>query len=56
MHDLVLKEKREMCKSLWFKGKGVGTTCQFFLKRHVLLINFSVASIIVLLVTTVNSE
>ena len=34
----------------------MGTTCQFFLKRPVLLINFSVAFVTVLFVTTVNSE
>ena len=32
------------------------TTCQFFLKRPALLINVIVASIIVLFVTTVNSD
>ena len=53
MHDLELK--KEMCKSLCLRVR-VGTPCQFFLKRPVLLINFSVASIIVLFVTKVKTR
>ena len=34
---------------------GEGSTCQFLLKLPVLLINFSVASMIVLFIRTVNS-
>ena len=31
MHDLELKEEKEMCKSLWFKGKG-GNHMSIFLE------------------------
>ena len=54
VHNLKLKEK----KSAGRYGLNVaeGTTCQFLLKRPVLLINFSVASMIALFITTVNLE
>ena len=50
VHDLELKEKKK-CASCYGLGVRAGTTCQFLLKCPVLLINFSVASIIVLFIT-----
>ena len=55
VHDLELKEKKK-CASRYDLRVRVGITCQILLKRPVLLMSFSVASIIVLFVTTVNSE
>ena len=54
VHDLKLKEKK--CASRYGLNVREGSTCQFLLKHPVPLINFSFASIIVLFVTTVNSE
>ena len=51
VHDLKLK----MCKSLLFKGEG-RVHMSISLERPVFLINFSVASMIILFIRTVNSR
>ena len=51
VHDM-----KKKCASRYGLKVKEGTTCQFLLNRPVLLIYFSVASMIVLFIRTVNSE
>ena len=55
VHDMKLKKEKK-CASRYGLKVRKGTTCQFLLNRPVLLIYFSVASMIVLFIRTVNSE
>ena len=56
LNEIKKKKKKKKCASRYgLKGRE-GTTCQFLLNRPVLLIYFSVASIIVLFIRTVNLE